>query len=224
MSKHNDLTGNKYNRWFVESYIGTNKHREAMYHCICECGNEGNICGRDLVSGKSKSCGCYKSDVIKEAWRSGYMKPTKLRHGMAHSRIYKIWTSMKSRCSNPNLSEYKYYGGCGICVCDEWLNNFESFYDWSLMNGYDDSLTIDRIDVNGNYSPDNCRWVPMSVQANNKRTTRYLTFNGITRPIREWRSEFGFGRGVIEGRLSKGWSVEDALTTPASLHNKRHRR
>lgn len=146
------------------------------------------------------------------------------KHHMCGTSLYNTWRNIHQKCFNENSTSYKYYGGRGIKVCDEWKSDFLIFHDWAYANGYCEGLTIDRIDNNGDYCPDNCRWVPMSVQANNKRTTRFLTFNGVTKPIREWRSEFGLGRGVIEGRLLMGWSVDEALTTPASLHNKRHRR
>lgn len=148
----------------------------------------------------------------------------KTKHGMSRTPLYNTWRNIHQKCMNPNSPLYKYYGGRGICVCDEWKSDFIVFYNWAYSNGYHDGLTIDRIDNNGDYTPDNCRWVTMKEQSINKRNTSMLEYNGVVKPIKEWSDAFGFKREVLKSRLRNGWSIEEALTTPSNRHNKRHRR
>ncbi len=122
-------------------------------------------------------------------------------HGMRHTRIYSTWLSMKDRCLNPNCKSYFRYGDRGIAVCDEWVKNFQSFYDWSMTNGYADNLTIDRIDNDGNYEPDNCRWATRKIQNNNKSSNIPITYNGETHNIAEWESRLGFKKNVLYARI-----------------------
>jgi hypothetical protein len=121
---------------------------------------------------------------------------------------------MKARCLNENVQDYRYYGAKGVSVCDEWMNSFESFMDWSLENGYNDALTIDRIDANGDYSPENCRWVTNRDQQNNRSNTKILSLNGETKSLSEWADELGIARNTLWARLRCGWSVERTLSTP----------
>ena len=138
------------------------------------------------------------------------------RHGWRHTRLYNTWDDMKKRCFNQNCPNYKWYGARGITMCDEWCNSFVCFRDWALSSGYNDELTIDRVDVNGNYDPNNCRWVTIKEQANNKRTNRYLTFQGETHTITEWAQKLNVNRKTMWDRIARlGWSVERALTTPS---------
>ena len=131
---------------------------------------------------------------------------------------------MKGRCYNPNNNRYKYYGGRGITVCDEWKNDFMAFYDWSITHGWKEGLTIDRIDVNGNYCPENCRWIPLSDQMGNRTNSRYLTFNGETKTLAQWSKISGISSDTISNRLNRGWSVEDALNKPLDNRgSSRHR-
>lgn len=136
-------------------------HR-GYYSCKCECGNTVTIRGDALTMGRTHSCGC----IIKENAKTGN---NRRKHGLWGSRLHRIWGAMKTRCHNPKSPRYNDYGGRGITVCDEWLNDFKAFYDWAMSHGYADNLTIDRKNVNGNYEPSNCRWATVQEQNQNKR-------------------------------------------------------
>ena len=136
-----------------------------------------------------------------------------VKHGLSGSRLYYIWKSMRQRCMNPNCKNYPRYGGRGITIYPEW-DDYEKFNEWALSNGYNELLTIDRIDVNGNYEPGNCKWSTSKEQANNRRTNHLLTHNGETHNIREWAAIMGVSETVIHERLKRGWSIEKTLTQP----------
>ena len=136
-----------------------------------------------------------------------------VKHGLSGSRLYYIWKGMRQRCMNPKCKNYPRYGGRGITICPEW-DDYENFYEWALSSGYNESLTIDRINVNGNYEPNNCKWSTAKEQANNRRTNHLLTLNGETHNIREWAKLIGVCETVIHQRLRSGWSIEKTLTHP----------
>lgn len=141
-------------------------------------------------------------------------------HGFSHTRIDNIFKSMKQRCYNINSCNYKNYGGKGIKICDEWLNNKSEFFNWAFENGYDETLTIDRIDVNGNYEPQNCRWVSQKEQQNNRSNNRLLTLNGETKTLAQWAEKFGLARSTLWARIDRyHMPLERALTAP--LHKTR---
>lgn len=139
----------------------------------------------------------------------------KRKYTEKHKRLYTIWSTIKQRCFNPKDDKYHLYGGRGINMCDEWVNDFMAFYNWSLSNGYAPLLTIDRINSNKGYKPSNCRWATTKQQNRNSRRNRVILFNGQKKCIGEWTEFFGFkNKTLIEQRLKRGWSVEMALTSP----------
>lgn len=130
--------------------------------------------------------------------------------------LYNTWRGMKDRCMNPSHKSYKYYGEKGVKICLEWQKSFENFRDWALSNGYQEGLSIDRIDVKGNYEPSNCRWATLEQQANNKTTNHFLTYNGKTQTINQWADYLGIKREIIKDRLRWGWKVDDIFETPVA--------
>lgn len=206
MSKLNDLTGQKFGRLTVVERVENAKNRNARWKCVCDCGNEVIVTGSNLCRGNTKSCGCYQKEMTVK---------TKTTHGGHETRLYRIWADIKKRCYNENQAYYNDYGGRGISMCESWRGSFESFRDWSLENGYSDDLSIDRINFNGNYEPSNCRWATVKEQANNRRSNRFLTYNGKTQTMAQWADELGLEYKEIAARLNYlGWTVEEALSTP----------
>ena len=130
-----------------------------------------------------------------------------------NERVYRIYHNMKSRCYLPTFSRYQYYGGKGIKMCQEWLSDFNNFYNWAMENGYRDDLTIDRIDINKDYCPENCRWVDMVVQNNNTRKNHYIEYNGEIKSVAEWAKIYNIHRCVLNNRLRRGWTFEKSIGT-----------
>lgn len=160
-----DLTGKRFGRLVVVEHVGSGK-----WLCKCDCGKKKTVGGSDLRKKKVISCGCARNERIVR------MSTT---HNLSHERLYGVWQNMLNRCYNPNAIKYKDYGARGISVCDEWRSGFDVFHKWAMSTGYDPNApygqcTLDRIDVNGNYEPDNCRWADAKTQANNKRPREYV--------------------------------------------------
>lgn len=136
-------------------------------------------------------------------------------------RIHVAWKNMKQRCSNPSREDFKWYGARGITVCPEWADSFPAFLSWAICNGYEDHLTLERVDSDGPYCPENCRWATKKEQANNRRTNRRLTINGRTQSIAEWSQELGIDRSTLWRRINAGWTVERALTEPVHIEKRK---
>ena len=168
------------------------------WKCRCECGTIRDVIGTTLHNGKSTCCGCDVGERAKSA------KNLFSTHHESKTRLYKIWSYMRKRCNNKNSSNYANYGGRGISVCKEWNESYDSFRDWANENGYDDNLSIDRIDVNGNYEPNNCRWVTGIAQANNRRNTVYFTHNGETKSVADWARIYNLNYKTLLKRIKAG--------------------
>lgn len=209
-----DFTGRKFGRWTVLSFshkVSCGNGANYYWNCICDCGTVKKVSASSLRGGKSTSCGCYNKEIISQ--------PKK--HGMTKEKIYWVWHSMIQRCENKNEKNYRNYGGRGIKVCPEWHDS-GVFIEWSLSNGYKQGLTLDRIDSNGNYEPNNCRWVGWDVQANNTCRNHYVEINGIVKTVAQWARENNIPyKSVYSRTRDLGWSFEKALTTPIRKQKKR---
>lgn len=198
----------------VNDYVSPSGNKRVQWMCLCDCGNYTIVQASRLKSGNTKSCGCRRIEIAKE----NAVKNTK--HGEISTRLYKIWSGIKARCYGPYMQDYKYYGGRGITMCDEWRYDFIAFRDWALSHGYHDDLTIDRIDVNGNYYPENCRWITVKEQCNNTRVNRYITWNDVTKTKTQWAEEYGMSSELLGYRLDHGgMDIGEALTTPVENYH-----
>jgi hypothetical protein len=202
-SKH---LGKKYNFLFVKGTFRKDGRQYAQ--CVCDCGATKDIILYNVTNGHTKSCGCKQGALISKE----LSKPK--THGYGGTRIYHTWHGMIDRCNNSKCKAFKDYGGRGIKVCDEWLD-INTFVEWANENGYTDKLTIDRIDVNGNYESSNCRWATQSIQANNKRTSVYVEYGGEKLTLTQWSNRLGGKPNLVRHRiLIYGWDEIKAITTP----------
>lgn len=202
MSKIHDLTGQKFALLTVVDRAEKATRGKAYWNCQCDCGNSTVVSGTNLITGAVKSCGCLRHK-------------TQNTHHLSNTRLYRIWNALIQRCNNKNHSAYRYYGEKGIAVCEAWKDDFIAFYEWSMMNGYSDELTIDRIDISEGYYPENCRWVSRKVQANNRAFCKTIEYNGKTQTLMQWCEELGLNYKLIHSRLYKlGWSFEKAISVP----------
>ena len=212
MSKLIDLTGQRFGRLTVVCRGKTKSRKQngtlVYWLCKCDCGNEIEISGADIRRGKSQSCGCYQSEMSRQA---------NTTHGESDSKLYNRWERIKQRCLNPNYKEFYLYGGRGITICEEWKNDFACFQRWCFNNGYSPDLEIDRIDSDGGYSPDNCRFATPLQNSNNKRNNKRIEHNGETHTIAEWDRIKGYPPKTVGRRLRRGWSVEEAIDTPLKV-------
>ena len=200
--------GEKHNRLLIIGIIQCKKEREML--CKCDCGKTTHAPYYRIIKGEKKSCGCYKTEHSKELY-SGYRSK--------NPKLYGVWNSMRQRCNNPNVDAYKYYGNRGIKVCDEW-RYFESFYKWAYDNGYKPGLTIERIDYNKNYCPENCCWIPKQKQSLNKRNVKLYTINGESKPLPEWCRIYNIDYHLVRQRIFvHHFDLIRALTQPKQIQN-----
>ena len=217
MGKRLDLTGQTFGRLTVLRPDGHNKSGRTMWLCRCCCGTTKSVSTKKLRSGDTVSGGCFHRERLIES-----VKEANTKHGMSCTRLFNIWTGMRKRCLGEYHVQYNDYGGRGITVCVEW-NDFSVFQSWALDNGYSDDLTLDRIDVNGHYCPDNCRWASYKEQSRNRRNNRIITYNGESRCSSEWAELIGITKDVLYRRLKRGWTIDKALTQPLRPQAKRNK-
>jgi hypothetical protein len=205
MAATKDMIGKRFGLLTVlEKAEQRNSRGLNCYICQCDCGNKVTVCGRDMTRGHTQSCGCLRKNIAHNRL---------VKHNGCGSRLYSIWKSMNSRCNNENTNYYKHYGGKGVKICDSW-KDYAVFKEWALANGYNDNLTLDRIDFNGDYCPENCRWLTMKEQSNNRSSNHRITYKGMTKTISEWAEYFGLSYGAMSSRVYSGWSMERIEYTP----------
>ena len=196
MGNYQNLAGKKFGQLTVIDVAGRGSNSQIFWQCHCSCGNKSQVATANLKNGHTKSCGCYGKSVA-------------TTHGQSGSKAYRSWQKMRSRCLNPNDTYFKNYGGRGIRICDRW-QSFENFY--VDMGDRPDERSLDRIDNNGNYTPENCRWATKKEQDRNKRNNRFITFNGRCLLLLEWAEELKINYSTLKKRLDRGWPIERALT------------
>jgi len=216
-----DLTGQKYGRLTVikriENRIYNSGRSVIQWLCRCDCGNKNvYVTTNSLRNGSTRSCGC----LAKETSSKSIIKIS-TKHGKSKTRLFNIWSAMKDRCYNKKHIAYLRYGGRGIKICNKWLNSnngFINFYNWVLENGYKDYLTIDRIDNNGNYEPNNCRWATHLEQQKNQDKTIKITINDEEKTMHEWSEISGIKHSIIYWRYKNNWPVEKLFENPRELY------
>lgn len=197
-----DISGKKFCKLTaIKPLFKKNRHWYWLFKC--DCGKTIKALSNNVTRGHTKSCGCQK-----------------IKHGFYKNRLYTTWLSMKERCYNEKDMHFKNYGGRGIKICDEWRFCFDGFKEWAFKNGYKKTLTIDRIDVNGNYCPENCRWSTKKEQSRNRRNNKIIEYNGERHCHTEWEEILGFNRSTIYNRLKANWSIEKIINTPTKKERK----
>jgi len=212
-----NLTGMRFGRLVVQSFNHTERSGKKAYHyfwnCKCDCGKTVSTRADALNAGRTISCGCYQVERRIKA---------NTKHGKCHTRLHRIWTGMKQRCYNPNSNGYKNYGGRGIKVCEKWLNNFSNFYHWALTSGYSENLTIDRIENDEDYSPDNCQWTTLEKQqavGKKRENTRYvfIEHEGKRLSLEGWSLLLGGNHGLVSSRIKNGMDRLLAISKPVNI-------
>lgn len=197
MAKMVDISGQRFGRLTVLHVEG--KYRSAIsWKCLCDCGKQTTVNGVSLRNGNTKSCGCLQRD-------------RRITHGNSSHPLWKVWSNMLQRCNNPSSISYKNYGLRGIRVCQEWLN-FDAFLE-DMYASYQPGLQLDRIDNDGNYCKENCRWSTVTENLRNTRGNRKITYKGATKTISEWAESEGYNYQTLYARLARGWSVDEAFET-----------
>ncbi|MBT9670431.1 hypothetical protein GPK34_00070 [Secundilactobacillus kimchicus] len=206
MVKMIDIKGQRFGRLVaikVDNSERPANSTKAYWLCKCDCGNSTIVSSYELRHG-TESCGCLIGESAKKRFT---------KHGGSGSKLYMVWSAMRQRCDNSNNKDYPNYGARGIHVSQDWAKDFAKFKIWSESHGYQEGLTLDRVDVNGNYEPDNCRWVTMKVQANNERFNRRITFDGETHTLADWADKLEIKYPTLSNRINTyGWTVEKAFT------------
>lgn len=199
MAKLSDLTGQSFGNWIVLYRNGSTKNKAAVWRCRCTlCGTEHDVVGASLINGLSTKCrACVPRQTLSMKHRD--------------ERIYHIYTAMKQRCYNSSHKSYLLYGGRGVEVCKGWISSFDLFYEWAMSNGYEDNLTLDRIDINGNYEPNNCRWVTISVQNRNRRNNIFITYNGETNVLSVMCRKYNVNYSSVRSKARNGKTYQDAF-------------
>lgn len=203
MTKRIDLVGMTFGRLSVQLLDESHSGGKPKWLCTCSCGGVKSVRGSHLTGGKIVSCGCHNKEVARNRW---------IKHGMTDTPTHVVWRSMIQRCVDQNVPAFKNYGGRGIKVCARWSDNFLNFL--SDMGQRPAGKSIDRINVDGDYEPGNCRWATVMEQAQNKRNSRLVTLNGVTKCATAWAREIGMSEFLLFYRLNAGWSDEKALTFP----------
>ena len=202
MRKPIDLMGKTFGRLTVLSRVENNKHRRSRWLCKCSCGKTTIVNGTSLKNGNTRSCGCLQKELAKKL-----LKERNTKHGKTNTRLFRTWLGMKARCLNSRDKNFPQYGGRGITVCDEWLdkeNGFQNFYEWAMANGYRDDLSIDRIDNDKGYCPDNCRWSSPQTQSENRRCVKAISIDGTEYPsIAAAARAFGVHHDTLRRRIKK---------------------
>lgn len=212
MAKKLDLTGHQYGLLTVTAFAGLSKGKrpERLWLCRCSCTTEKIVRQNNLRSGHTQSCGCHMKAQTSQA---------NTKHGYTRTPTYVCWRNMKARCLNSNDTSYENYGQRGIKVCNRWLDNFENFLE-DMGEKPSSCHSIERIDVDGDYEPANCKWATSSEQARNYRRNVHIEHNGRRQCVKDWASELGMHQSVLRYRLKAGWSINQAFYTPVRLGNK----
>lgn len=211
-----DLVGKKFNKLTVISFYGQDKNNNSMWLCLCDCGKISNpMRGFDLKNGSLISCGCY---------RDAKLYNQSVTHGMTSHPLYKIWEGMKARCYIKSCGSWEYYGGRGVFVCEEWKENFMSFYNWAIDNGWQKGLQLDKDSKgikNGTnslcYSPETCCFVTRMENCNNRRNNHRIEYNGVSATLSEWSRLYNTTGKQIKRNLDKGWSIEESIFNKRDL-------
>lgn len=210
MGKFINLKGSRFGRLTVLERAKNGNCRQVRWLCKCDCGNLHYASTAVLRAGKVQSCGCLIRDVHST-------------HGMSGTRLYKIWDGMKCRCYSKSHMHYDKYGGRGIKICQEWRENPASFCEWAMANGYKDDLTIDRINHDGDYEPNNCRWITNAKQQTNKRNNRMITYKGKTQCVADWIRELNLDKARTYNRIANGWTeVEEIFFSDRDKRKERY--
>lgn len=194
MGRSIDISNQVFGRLTAIKYIGKNNHGDSQWLCQCECGKQSIVATYRLRNGHTRSFGCLNKEITLE-------KST--THGLSHTKLYSVWKAMLSRCNNPKNKAYKHYGLRGIKVCKEWMD-LQRFYDWAMNSGFKKGLELERIDNDGDYEPNNCKWATRQEQVNNTRRNIKIEINGITKTLKQWADNYGLKTNTVQYRYYRG--------------------